>query len=126
MHAARLLRPGSLARWRWGAIAVLLATVAVGVQPQARGWRLDHAHVTLGTVVSPHSHPWDDDHAAPATDRSTIGFTDPDGLGGGAVIAIPPPQSIIGRLRGVAFEVAAPASLFVSQRTSVPTPPPRG
>ena len=126
MHAARLLRPGSLAQWRWGAIAVLLATVVLGVQPLARGWRLDHAHVTLGAVVSPHSHPWDDDHATPAADRSTIGFADPEGMGGGAGIAIPPPQSTLDRPRGVTFEVAAPAALIVSHRTSVPTPPPRG
>lgn len=99
--------------------------MAMGLLPQARGWRPDHAHVTLGAAVATHSHPWDDQHDAPASEP-TVGFADPDGLGGGAVIAIPASQSALDRLTGVTFEVTPGTASFVSHRSAVLTPPPRG
>lgn len=113
-----------MARARWIALAVLLGALLVGLQPQGRGWRADHGHVTLGATVPAHAHPYDDPQPRQAdTATASVGFTDPDGIDGGAVDV--PASPMLTALRGVTFEVAAPASVVVSHHSIVLTPPPR-
>lgn len=109
---------------RWIALAALLGALLVGLQPDGRGWRGDHGHVTLGATVPAHSHPWDTTQAEP-TDVGTapVGFTDPDGIDGGVVDV--PNSPTLTTLRGVTFEVATSALVVVSHRSVAPTPPPR-
>ena len=128
MHGIRGWRDG-MTTWRWIALAVLLGSLGLGLQPQSRGWRGDHAHVTLGASVPAHTHPWD---AVSATGRQAdgaqtvaVGFTDPDGVDGGTV-DVPPAPSALAALHGVTFAVAAPSAVVVSYRPHIPTPPPRG
>lgn len=114
-----------LARGRWVALLVVLAALVVGVSPDARGWRADHGHVTLGGVVPAHTHPGDDRHDTPPAERTTVGFTDPDGLGAGGAIDVPAAPSVGDRLRGVIFEVPTATQAVVSHPAPTHTPPPR-
>lgn len=115
-------------RWlvgaRWIALAALLGALLVGLQPQGRGWRADHGHVTWGATVPAHTHPWDGPQAEqPASGTAPVGFTDPDGIDGGAIDV--PTSPTLTAPRGVIFEVATRASVVVSHWSVVPSPPPR-
>lgn len=124
------VRAAQTALWRWFAISALLGAVVVGMHPELRGWRPDHAHTTLGVVVPPHEHPWDRSHPVAAepshgSEQAAVAFSDPDAAGGSGTVDVPSGPPLIDRLRGVTVQVLPTQPVMASYRLRVPTPPPR-